>query len=336
MGQIRIAVYDLDRVYTERFCQYMNEAAGHEYVFRPIDEKEQLDRLISERGIEGALVSDALRGEYPLFIGDIHIGYLTAEPMEEAGEIFRYQSRREILEVLGSLMETEDLSVKLLVFTGASAGCGCSAVAAACAQKLAMEEKRVLYINMSSLGDPETIYHGGNPRDFQYLLKELETGGDLDAAMAAVLNRDSSGVYYYDNLSAPLSLMNITKARMELFLRRLIDSGEFRYIIIDSSFSLNHGFLEACRTAQRVIFVDDGVYTSNQRLHKIWCLFKDLGNGLCQKSVLLYNKFHEKYGRLYENPELPVAGTIEVLSPAGPLQMVEQMTGHEALREVLR
>lgn len=336
MGQTGIAVYDLDEAYTGRFCQYMNEVSGHGYEFRPIYDKGLLDHLISAREVEGVLVSDALREEYPLFIGDIHVGYLTTEPMEEEGEIFRYQSRREILEVLDGLMETEDTSVKLFVFAGASAGCGCSTVAAACAQKMAREEKRVLYINMSSLGDPETIFRGGNPRDFQYLLKELETGGDLDAAMAAVLNRDTGGVYYYDNISAPLSLMNITKARMEVFLRRLMDSGEFRYIIIDSSFSLNYGLLEACRMAQRVIFVDDGVYTSNQRLHKIWCLFKNLGNGLCQKSVLLYNKFHEKYGRMYENPELPVAGTIGVLAPAGPSQMAEQMIGHEALREVLR
>ncbi|MCI8464925.1 MAG: hypothetical protein HFI63_03575 [Lachnospiraceae bacterium] len=336
MGQIGIAVYDLDAAYTERFCQYMNEVAGDEYEFRPVYDRERLNHLISAREVEGVLVSDTLREEYPLFIGDIHVGYLTGEPMEEEGEIFRYQSRREILEVLESLLEIEDTSVKLLVFAGASAGCGCSTVAAACAQKLALEEKRVLYINMSSLGDAETIFHGGNPRDFQYLLKELETGGDLDAAMGAVLNRDTGGVYYYDNLSAPLSLMDISKSRMEILLRRLIDSGEFRYIIIDSSFSLNHGLLEACRLAERIILVSDGVYTSNHRLHKIWCLFKMLGNGLCRKSVLLYNKFHEKYGRLYENPELPVAGTIGVLSPAGPALMAEQMMGHEALREVLR
>ncbi len=336
MGKIGIAVYDLDDAYTERFCLYMNEAPGHGYEFLPVFDKEKLNHLISAREVEGVLVSDALRGDYPLFIGEIHVGYLTGEPMEEEGEIFRYQSRREILEVLSRLLETEDTSVKLLVFAGVSAGCGCSTAAAARAQKLAQEGKRVLYFNMSSLGDAETIFHGGNPRDFQYLLKELETGGDLDAAMAAVLNRDTGGVYYYDNISAPLSLMNITKARMEVFLRRLIDSEEFRYIIIDSSFSLNYGLLEACRMAERVILVDDGVYTSNQRLHKIWRLFQTLGNGLCRKSVLLYNKFHEKYGRLYENPELPVAGTIEVLSPAGPSQMVEQMTEHEVFREILR
>ena len=98
---------------------------------------------------------------------------------------------------------------------------------------------------------------------------------------------------------------------------------------------MNHVLLMACRMADRVIFVDDGAYTSNQRLHKIWSLFKMLGNGLCPKSVLLYNKFHEKYGRLYENTELPVAGTIGVLAPAGQSQMVEQMIGHEAIREVL-
>ncbi|MCI8506029.1 MAG: hypothetical protein HFI67_07565 [Lachnospiraceae bacterium] len=336
MGQIRIAVYDPDSAYTERFCQYMNAAAGQEYAFLPVCDKDQLNHLISARETEGVLVSDALREEYPLFIGDIHVGYLTEEPMEEAGEIFRYQSRREILEVLGKLLENEDTSVKLLVFAGASAGCGCSTAAASCAQKLSREDKRVLYINMSSLGDTGAIFQRGNPKDFQYLLKELETGGDLDAAMAAVLNRDTGGVYYYDNLSAPLSLMNITRARMEVFLKRLIDSGEFRYIIIDSSFSVNHGLLEACRMADRVVFVSDGVYTSNQRLHKIWSLFQMMGNGLCSKSILLYNKFHEKYGRLYENPELPVAGTIGVLSPAGPSQMAEQMTDCEALGEVLR
>ncbi len=220
MGQIAIAVYDPDVAYTERFCQYMNEAAGHDYVFRPMHGQEQLDHLISAREVEGVLVSESLREEYPLFIGDIHVGYLTGEPMEEVGEIFRYQSRREILEVLGKLLENEDTSVKLFVFAGASAGCGCSTVAAACAQELSQEEKRVLYFNMSCLGDTGTIFQGGNPRDFQYLLKELETGGDLDAAMAAVLNRDSGGVYYYDNLSAPLSLMNLTKSRMEILLRR--------------------------------------------------------------------------------------------------------------------
>ena len=336
MGQIRIAVYDQDATYTGRFCQYVGEMAGETYVFSPVYERTVLDELIASREVEAVLVSDELKNEYPSFIGDIHVGYLTGEPMEEQGEIFRYQSRRELLGKIDELLKYEDTSVKLYVFAGAGEGCGCSAAAAACAESLVSEERKVLYINMNSLGDPGSIFRGGNPRDLGFLLRELGEGGDMDAAMGAVLNRDTSGIYFFDNASAPLSLMDISEERMEAFLRRLVDSGEFRYIIVDSSFSVNHGLIAACRVADRMVLVSDGTYNTNGRLDRIWQLFGILGEGLCQKTVLLYNKFHKQYGRFYENSGLPVAGCIEVLPPASPVQMAEQMMGHEALRECLR
>ncbi|QNM05615.1 AAA family ATPase [Qiania dongpingensis] len=340
MKQIRIAVYDLDAVYTERFCQYMGERYGQTAEFCPVYERNELDGLIAARSVDVVLTADALREEYPPFIGDIHVGYFTAEVSEEPGKIFRFQSCRELFHGIEMILDQEDTAVKTVAFIGANAAVGTSTAAAAYAMRLAAEEKRVLYINMSDLGDTGSIFQGVNPKDFQFLLTEMKAGADIDAAMSAALNRDSSGVYFYDNADAPLSIMDIEEGRVAAFLRMLKERGDFRYLIIDSSFSVNHGLFAALGAADKVVVVNDGTFVSNQRFHKIWTLMKrlDLSThpGICQKTALLYNKFHSQYGKRYENPEIAVAGSIEVLPPAGTVQMAEQMARLEVLQEILR
>lgn len=340
MGQIRIAVYDTNAAYTERFCRYMEERFGQSFELFPIYEKEELNKLITAREVDAALVPDTLKGEYPSFIGDIHVGFFTERQTKEAGDVFRYQGLRELRAVVDRLLETEDTAVKMIAFVGTNTSVGTSTAAAAYAQQMAAEEKKVLYINMNSLGDMSAIFQGGNPKDLQYLLDELKNGTDMEAAKASVLNRDISGVYFYDNARVPLSMMDIEEEQMETFFKNLIEEGQFRYIIIDSSFSVNHGLLAALKTADKVVAVNDGTYASNQRFHKMWILFEYLEHsgyaGLCQKTMLLYNKFHAQYSRRYENPEVSVLGSIEVLPPAGPVQMVSQMAGLRVLQEILR
>ncbi len=336
MGQIRVAVYDTNAAYTERFCKYMGDVPGRTEVFCPVYEKRQLDAMIAERAVEAVLVPEALKEEYPSFIGDIHVGYFTEEPMEEPGELFRYQARRELFRDLEAVLAQEDTAVKMVVFTGAESNVGCSAAASAYAAKLASGEKRVLYINMNSLGDDTCIYQGGNPRDLGFLLTELKNGGDMGAAMASVLNRDTSGVYFYDNAAAPMSLMDVKEEEMTGFFNRLKESGEFQYLVVESSFSLNYGLLAACQCADRVVLLSDGTAACNYRLHKIWEILENRNRELCGKSVLLYNKFHKQYGRYYEGQTPVCVGCIESFPPSGALQLVDQLTELPIWKELLR
>ena len=104
MGQIRIGVYDSDAGYTERFCQYMNGTA-EDMEFVPLEDKEGLEALLASREAAAVLVPEEEKEEYPPFIGEIHVGYFTDRQEEEAGEVFRYQSRRNIRAAVEKLME---------------------------------------------------------------------------------------------------------------------------------------------------------------------------------------------------------------------------------------
>ncbi len=335
MGQIRIGVYDSDAGYTERFCQYMNEASENAE-FLPLYEKDQMESLLASRETEAVLIPEEMREDYPPFIGEIHVGYLTEEPGGEPGEVFRYQDRRSMLQDVERLLAQEDTSVKLLAFLGAGTGTGCSAAASAYAQYLAAGEKQVLYLNMNSLGDDSCIFRGGNPKDLRFLLQEMAKEGTPAGAMPAMLNRAPNGVYFYDNETAPLGLMDVGEEEMYAFFRGLIDSGEYRYIIVDSSFSVNHGLMAACRAAEKIFLVGDGTHSSNHLLDRIWKLFGSLDEGLLKKTAVLYNRFHKQYGRFYENPEAPAAGCLELAAPAGAAQIVEMLSEQKALREILR
>lgn len=340
MGQTRIAVYDLNTAYTERFCRYMSGRFGQELALTPVYDRAELDRILAEREVNAVLVTDELKGVYPPFVGDVHVGYLTERPTGEPGEIFRYQNLRSLYADLEKLMEQQDTSVKIVAFIGTAALVGTSAAAAAYAQRLAAREQDVLYVNMSALGDISSIFQGGNQKDLQYLLGEIQAGRDLESALGAALNRDLSGVYFLDNVDAPLGLMDSTKEQMDVFFRYLTENRRFRRIVIDSSFSVNRGLLSALAAADRIVAVDDGTYTSNLGFHKIWTLFGQLEEsefaGLMKKTSILYNRFHKQYGKRYENTEIEVVGTIDMLPPAGPVQMAAQMAELEVFDEILR
>lgn len=131
MEQIRIAVYDSDAAYTERFCGYMGEVPERAEVFYPVYEKQALDDMIAGRQVDAVLVPEESRKEYPPFIGDIHVGYFTSQPDTAAGKVFRYQSRRNLFQSIELLFSQEDTAVKMVVFSGAGTHTGCSAAAGA-------------------------------------------------------------------------------------------------------------------------------------------------------------------------------------------------------------
>lgn len=335
MGQIRIGVYDSDAGYTERFCQYMNGTA-EDMEFVPLEDKEGLEALLASREAAAVLVPEEEKEEYPPFIGEIHVGYFTDRQEEEAGEVFRYQSRRNIRAAVEKLMELEDTSIRLLAFVGAGPGVGCSAAASAYARYLAAGEKRVLYINMNSLGDDTCIFRGGNQKDFGYLLAELKKGTAPATLLPSMLNRDSGGVYFFDNERIPLELMDAEEEQAAEFFRWLIDSGDYRYIIIDSSFSVNHVLAAACKAAERIFLTGDGTTASNHILGRIWELFAASEGNLLKKTSILYNRFSRQYGKYFENPDAPAAGCLELLAPAGAAQTVEELEKQEVLQGLMR
>ena len=51
MGQTRIAVYDLNTAYTERFCRYMSGRFGQELALTPVYDRAELDRILAEREV---------------------------------------------------------------------------------------------------------------------------------------------------------------------------------------------------------------------------------------------------------------------------------------------
>lgn len=335
MEQIRIAVYDSDAAYTERFCGYMGEVPERAEVFYPVYEKQVLDDMIAGRQVDAVLVPEESRNEYPPFIGDIHVGYFTSQPDTAAGKVFRYQSRRNLFQSIELLFSQEDTAVKMVVFSGAGAHTGCSAAAGAYAVHLAAEEQKVLYINLNSLGDGTMIFQGGNPRDLQTLLERLIQGDDPEPLFASILNRDVSGVYFFDNARIPAGLMDVGEETAKSLFRKLIDDGEFRYLVVEADFVPTHTVLAAWACADRVVLVSDGTAAANRKLQKIRVLQEEKELA-ADKTVCLYNRFQKQTGRKVEDPALPCAGCMEALPPAGTRAIVEALAGNPVWNELLR
>lgn len=338
--QIRVAVYDMDTLYCERFCSYMGEKFRDTYAFFPVGQKQQLNEIVNMRAAEVILVPIELKEEFPAFIYDIRVGYLTETRTDKAGEIYRYQDLRGIETDLARLLAIVDTTVRVVVFAGAGNFVGTSALAAAFAKRMAAKEQKVLYLNVDNEGDPHMIYHMENPRDLGTVIGSISTNGTGTREFAGALNRDIDGVYYVNNAKAPLDMMYLNEKQMGMFLEGMKERGEYRVIVVESRLEINPALFAAMNIADRVVLVSDGSNASIRCLDKAWgliCRLEENGKrGLKEKCSIMYNRFQKQFGRRYKNTAVPVKGTLYMLPPKRPEEIAEQLSYDMQLGDILR
>jgi MinD-like ATPase involved in chromosome partitioning or flagellar assembly len=156
---------------------------------------------------------------------------------------------------------------RVILFTSASGGTGCSAGAAACAARFARAGRAVMYLNLEPLGDSGAFFAGEGRSDLSDVIFALKSGAaNLPLKLEIGARRDSSGVFFFAPPRTALDLFELDEDDIDALMARLREAGAYEYVVADAPLSAGRIAMRLLRHAQSVVFVSDGSRMSNGKL----------------------------------------------------------------------
>lgn len=202
-----------------------------------------------------------------------------------------------VSEVIG--FRTDGSRARVILFTSAAGGTGCSTAAAACAGALAAKGKRALYFPLSMFERAEVLFHADGTADFSNVLYALKSKkSNFALKIESCVRRDETGVSFFQSSPSALDMVEFRDEEMKMLMEVLESGGDFDFLILDAPFALEGRVFEMVRKSVQTIFVTNGSLAANDKtiraLEAIRILDEQREDAVMSKVRLLYNGMDEK------------------------------------------
>lgn len=217
----------------------------------------------------------------------------------------------------------------IILVTGFSGGTGASTFAAALAKKYAAKGKKTLYLNLEPIGSSSVFFAGDGAYQFEEVIFALKSQrADVALKLQSSVRRDRSGVYYFEPCSSMYMLELHAEEHMKL-LRALRES-DYEVVVVDKNMQLTKEFVELMAVMDRVLLVQDGSDTSNDKVMRsievLKIMQEQTKKQILPKMELIYNKFSSsKSSSEISNLPFPVIGKIPPIKHAASGEIMEYM-----------
>lgn len=261
MKKRRIAIYDEEPDYTQRFAQYANRQGEQLFIVHGYSNEEDLIQDAKENPVDILLVSKS----YVERLGkEQHIGQIIClseeeyqEENPEYPEICKYQSCQQILKrayaiyadrVPVSLGVTLRLGgMKRLGVFSPLGRMGKTSFALALGKELA-KQRRTLYLNMEEFSGFETLYPCEDGHTLSELIYFMKQGKKAFACKLESMIGKMGSLNYIPPVKLPIELKDIKRKDWEELLLALEKESQYEFAILDLSFGVEGLFelLEGC------------------------------------------------------------------------------------------
>lgn len=342
--KIKLAILESDKSYLDHIVASFNRSYSEKFeIYSFTCETSALNTLVDSK-IDVFLASDNFEIQMSKVPPKCSFAYLVdskdIETFNDQPVICKFQKAeliyKEILSmfaektsaVTGSLSEGQEH--KVVAFISASGGTGSTVAAAAYAVNMARRGKKVVYLNMEMLGDPDAFFHGegnGNFGDIIYAIKSKKS--NLALKLESTVKRDESGVYYFSPTQHALDMMELKTEEMSQIIKELKTVCKYDYIVIDIDFRFDKQIVELLKECSNIILVSDGSVTSNSKIKRMLdalnIIENDSDNKLGYRMSILYNRFSSKTSTMIEDPGINVLGGIKRFEGYTVEQLIRQI-----------
>lgn len=253
---------------------------------------------------------------------------------------------KQILEIFmhagGSLNSHSDHdgSSRVIAFCSAGGGVGASSLAAACAIRCASLHKRVLYLNLESLGDPAAFFEGegeNNLSDVFYTLKGKKNA--LNMKLTTTVRHDPNGVFFYAATRSARDLLELEQEELQELLNELKRRCGYDYIILDMDFGLDESAVLLYQNSDVVVMVSDGTEISNRKTERACQALEETEQKmdlfLLDRLCLLYNRGSSRTSKDAQLPDIRVLGKYPMIANATNKQVVQTLAQSGIFEQIL-
>ena len=350
---IRLGLLDTDFQYVNKLADYFGHHYNREVEVRQFsDSRTLMDSLNRHERLDVLLASpDAFSDPASLPAG-LQFAYLAEDRRDNiAGvpAVCKYQRADALfravegLAVNVSVAKTANGSCRLILFTGAVGGIGCSTAALSCAVRMAAQGTETMYINLQSHGRTDSVFSGvGAPMTrvlyeikswLQINKKEDKAKENLGKLQTKLRNLAVADPEYkvssFGGFDLPLEAMDLTPDDIGALVRALPGMCDVCILDMDSAFS--PVLFAAMGQADEVIIVSDGSARGNVCLDKILQsihILNGTDNPILRGGLgVLYTHFGSAASQIELPAYAKLIGTIPNYAGADEKRIVDEMIG---------
>lgn len=165
----------------------------------------------------------------------------------------------------------QNQNAKIVLFGAFSGGTGCTSAAIACSRELKrFHDKKVLYLSMeeieSTLEYMEAFPEGKSISEYLYYLFDSDQQGAFPF-LESFLICDAYGVDAFLPSPGRNVLKSLSGREMQYFIRAVLDTGQYDFLVIDAGESLDKATLTCYEMADNICMIDregSGNYRENR------------------------------------------------------------------------
>lgn len=349
--KIKLAILESDQSYLERLLFVFSTRYADKFELYSFTEQEAALATAEAAKIDVLLASDTFQIPVSSLPERCGLAYLVdssdVDLVQEQKAVCKFQKAeliyKQILSIYsekaGRLFELRqgDSSGRILLFDSICGGAGASSMAAACAIHLAMQQKKVLYLNLEPFGAADVFFRGEGQFDMSDVIYALKSRkANLSLKLESCVRQDARGVFYFAKSKNALDLLELKEEELLQLLEELKAGGVYDCMILDTSWSLSLEFMKVYRKAQAIIWVSDGSEVANGKIARAYealSIREQKADAPLQNRVsLIYNKFSNKTGEVINGlksmggaPRYEHAATEQILSRLSQLELFDNL-----------
>lgn len=352
--KIKLAILDGDKGYLNR----MLTAFGNRYADRleiySFQKLEIAMENLDKTKIDVLVANEAFVIDTEKIPRGCGFAYLVDSPdiesVREERAICKYQKAELIYKQILSLYseKTEKVSglqfgenaCKVIAFVSPGGGVGSSTAAAAAAIHLALNQKKVLYLNMEHFGNPDVFFSAEGQGDFSDIIYTLKSKkGNLPLKLESLVKQDSSGVCFYSGTKLALDMTEMKQDEMKQLIEDIKNYGEYQYLVLDMDFSLGRSVINTMKLCHEIVIVTDGSDIANVKLDRAVQAFEVMDlkedNKILPRCVLLYNRFSSRTSHKVSIQSIKELGGIPRFEGFSIRKLLAQLAGLEVFNALI-
>ena len=351
--KIKIALLDKDINYLKRLsmafnAKYADKLEIHFFtnpdnVFESLA-KEKIDILIASEIFEIDLSKIPSRCAFAYFVESGGI-----ESVKNQKAICKFQKAELIYKQILNIYADKAVlitgrkkgegGVKNIFFTSFSGGIGCSSLAAAFAIKMAQNNKKVIYLNLEKMGDPELFFDGEGQLSFSDVIYALKSKkANLSLKIQSSLKTSIEGVHYFAAPKMALDVMELKVSEVSELLDEVRTCG-YQYVVIDAGFNFDDMEFMLWKKADEIAIVSDGSEIANSKFERAYNSMKVIQEQdeklRLEKASIIYNKFSNKTCKTVAGLDVNDLGGIPRYEHATTRQVIDKISSVSILEKLM-